>query len=60
MYQFVGAAVGIAAAVFVWSSDPILGLLSAICAIVWIAITAVRSPFRTRRSSRRVEVLRFE
>ena len=60
MYQLVGAAVGIAAAAFVWSFDPILGLLLGICVLVWVAITAVRAPRRLSRPAKRVSVLRFE
>ena len=44
MYQFITAAIGFAAGAFVWSGDPIVGILLAICAMVWIAITTTRVP----------------
>ena len=39
MHQLVAAALGIAAAVFVWAGDPVVGFLFALCAVVWLAVT---------------------
>jgi hypothetical protein len=48
MYQLIGAGFCIAAVAFARHDDPIMGLLLALCAIVWVATTPALAPFRRR------------
>ncbi len=45
MFQLVAAALGVAAGAFVWSGDPLVGFLFAVCVLVWVAVTAPRAGF---------------
>jgi hypothetical protein len=53
MYLFIAAAFCLAAVFFDCSGDPILGLLLALCAVVWAATTPALEPLcRPRRPTR--------
>jgi hypothetical protein len=58
MYLFIAAAFCMAAVFFDCSGDPIVGLLLALCAIVWAATTPALEPFRTPR--RPTTIIRLE
>ena len=45
MYQLVAVALGVAAGAFAWSGDPLVGFMFAVCAVVWLAVTAARRTF---------------
>jgi len=49
MYLFIAAAFCMAAVFFDCAGDPIVGLLLALCAIVWAATTPALAPLRTPR-----------
>jgi hypothetical protein len=58
MYLLVGAAFGVAAALFDRDGDPFVGLLLLFCAIVWIATTPVFP--RPRGPRRPPTIIRME
>jgi len=58
MYQFIAAAFCMAAVSFDCAGDPIMGLLLALCAVVWAATTPTLAPFRTPR--RPTMIIRLE
>jgi hypothetical protein len=48
MYKLIGAAFCVAAAAFAFLGDPIIALLLALCAIIWLGTTRTLAPFRHR------------
>jgi len=49
VYQLIGAAFCVAAGLFIGSGDPIIGLLTVLCAIVWVATAPVVPPVDRQR-----------